>query len=161
MGAGLLQSAVRQAAEAMTRGPDAAAGCAADLARLGLTVPPESGRRWTGTQWHALTWMAFLPHWPEVPPYRWVRTSRHRADLVRDVFGNPFRTVAWNPACRSPTVVGLAGAIYGDGAFDRLPILADALEDAGCGNLDVLSHCRADTPHARGCWVVDFILGKA
>ena len=50
--------------------------------------------------------------------------------------------------------------MHDDRAFDRLPILADALEDAGCDNADVLAHCRGEGPHVRGCWVVDLILGK-
>jgi hypothetical protein len=54
----------------------------------------------------------------------------------------------------------LAQAISDDRAFDRLPILADALEDAGCDNADILDHCRMPGEHARGCWVVDLILGK-
>jgi hypothetical protein len=58
-------------------------------------------------------------------------------------------------------VLLLAQGIYDDRAFDRMPILADALQDAGCDNADILSHCRdASQPHARGCWVVDLILGK-
>ena len=46
-------------------------------------------------------------------------------------------------------------------AFDRLPILADALEDAGCDNADILNHCRSAGPHVRGCWVVDLVLGRS
>jgi hypothetical protein len=46
-------------------------------------------------------------------------------------------------------------------AFERLPILADALQDAGCENADILDHCRGPGPHARGCWVVDLILDKS
>jgi hypothetical protein len=56
--------------------------------------------------------------------------------------------------------VSLATGIYDERAFDRLPILADALEEAGCDNADVLAHCRGDGPHARGCWVVDGVLGR-
>ena len=59
------------------------------------------------------------------------------------------------------TVVGLADAIYADRAFDRLPILADALEEAGCDHPNVPAHCRGPGPHARGCWVVDLLLGKS
>jgi hypothetical protein len=80
--------------------------------------------------------------------------------LVRCVFGNPFRPVTADPAWITPTVRSLAEGIYADRAFDRLPILADALQDAGCDNADVLDHCRGPGPHARGCWVVDLVLGK-
>jgi hypothetical protein len=81
--------------------------------------------------------------------------------LLRDIFGNPFRPVAINPAWRTPTVFTLATGIYAEGAFDRLPILADALQDAGCDSAEVLDHCRGPGPHVRGCWVVDLLLGKA
>ncbi len=87
--------------------------------------------------------------------------QRELADLVRCIFGNPFRPVAADPAWRTSTVVGLAAAVYADRAFDRLLILADALEDAGCDHPDVLAHCRTHPEHARGCWVVDLILGKS
>jgi hypothetical protein len=54
----------------------------------------------------------------------------------------------------------IAQGIYEERAFDRLPILHDALLDAGCDNEDMLTHCRSEGPHVRGCWVVDLILGK-
>jgi hypothetical protein len=57
-------------------------------------------------------------------------------------------------------VVRLAKSIYNDRTFDHLPLLADALEAAGCTNADILSHCRGPDPHVRGCWVVDAIFGK-
>lgn len=81
--------------------------------------------------------------------------------LVRDIFVNPFRPVSFDPSWRTSTVVALAEGVYADRAFDRLPILADALEDAGCDQPDILTHCRGPGPHARGCWVVDLILGKS
>jgi len=62
---------------------------------------------------------------------------------------------------RTANLSALAQAIYADRAFDRLPILADALEDVGCTNADVLEHCRQPGEHARGCWVVDLLLGKS
>ena len=80
--------------------------------------------------------------------------------LLRDVFGNPFRPVAADPLWLTSTVVELARGIYAERAIDRLPILADALQDAGCENVDVLGHCRGPGPHGRGCWVVDLLLGK-
>ena len=82
------------------------------------------------------------------------------ADLTRDVLGNPFRSVTIERAWRSADVVGLAQSIYESRAFERLPILADALEDAGCDNADILNHCRQPGEHVRGCWVVDLILQK-
>src|SRR5262249_39695788 len=74
--------------------------------------------------------------------------------MLRDIFGNPFRPVTFNPAWRTTTVTSLAQAIYDERAFDRLPILADALEDAGCISGDTLGHCRSGGEHVRGCWVV-------
>jgi hypothetical protein len=84
-----------------------------------------------------------------------------QARLIRHIFGPlPFRSVLLDPAWQTSTVTTLAQAIYDDRAFDRLPILADALEEAGCANADVLNHCRSDGPHVRGCWVIDLLLGK-
>jgi hypothetical protein len=83
-----------------------------------------------------------------------------QAMLVRDIFGNPFRPATINPAWRTSNVTALAQSIYDDRAFDRLPILADALEDAGCDNADILNHCRQPGVHVRGCWVVDLLLNK-
>jgi len=84
--------------------------------------------------------------------------------LVRDIFGNPFRPVAVDPdwlLYRNCTVPKLAQTIYDDRRFDLLPILADALQEAGCTKADVLQHCHSPGPHVRGCWVVDLLLGKA
>jgi hypothetical protein len=84
--------------------------------------------------------------------------------LLHDNFGPLlFRHITLNPAWlawNGAMVPKLAQGIYDDRAFDRLPILADALEEAGCLNDDILTHCRGPGPHARGCWVVDLILGK-
>jgi hypothetical protein len=85
-----------------------------------------------------------------------------QADLARDIFGNPFRPVEIDAAWLTSDVLALARGIYEDRAFDRMPILADALQDAGCDSDDVLIHCRdASAIHARGCWVVDLLLGKS
>jgi hypothetical protein len=85
---------------------------------------------------------------------------RCHAALVRDLFGNPFRPATLAPACRTQTVTALAGAVYEEHAFDRLPILADALEDAGCTDRAILDHLRSGVPHVRGCWALDLVLGK-
>jgi hypothetical protein len=82
------------------------------------------------------------------------------APLVRDIFGNPSRPVAFDPAWRSPTAVSLARGLYESRDFSALPVLADALQDAGCEHPDILGHCRGGGEHVRGCWVVDLVLGK-
>jgi hypothetical protein len=81
--------------------------------------------------------------------------------MLNDIAGNPFRPVEWQPAWQTADVVGVARGIYDDRAFDRLPVLADALMDAGCADEQVLSHCSSAGPHVRGCWVVDLALGKS
>ncbi|MCE9531608.1 MAG: hypothetical protein K8T89_10870 [Planctomycetes bacterium] len=80
--------------------------------------------------------------------------------IISCIFGNPFRPVTIDPRWLTSTVVDLAAAIYEEHAFDRLPILADALMDAGCDSDEIIHHCRGDGPHVRGCWVVDLLLGK-
>jgi hypothetical protein len=80
--------------------------------------------------------------------------------LLRDIFGNSFSTVTLYPGWLTAPVIAIARGIYDDRAFDRLPVLADALMDAGCEVSAILDHCRSDGPHVRGCWVVDAILGK-
>ncbi len=80
--------------------------------------------------------------------------------LFRDVFGNPFRSVVLDPSWRTEAVVALAAGIYADRAFQRLPVLVDALEDAGCSHESILAHCRSAGPHVKGCWVVDLLLGR-
>ena len=88
--------------------------------------------------------------------------NQMQAALLRDIFGNPFRSVSLDRAWLTTDVLALARGIYDERAFDRMPILADALQDAGCDNDDILFHCRdANQVHVRGCWVLDLILGKA
>jgi hypothetical protein len=91
------------------------------------------------------------------PPFA-ARMSWQRT-LIRDIFGNPFRPSAFSPAWRTEAVVALASSIYAQRAFDHLAVLADALEEAGCGDANLLAHCRSGGPHVRGCWVVDMVLG--
>jgi hypothetical protein len=79
--------------------------------------------------------------------------------LVRDILGYPFAPVKFDKRWRTETVKLLTEGITAEGKFDRLPILADALEEAGCDDADILSHCRGPEPHVRGCWVVDLIRG--
>jgi hypothetical protein len=84
-----------------------------------------------------------------------------QAALLRDIFGNPFRPVAFDPAWRTSDVMLLANGIYAERAFDRMPILADALQDAGCDADALLAHFRdTSATHVRGCWALDLVLGK-
>ena len=106
-----------------------------------------------------------------LPGGGWVEASSPHARLARDIFGNPFRPAAisstvlvWNDGL----VVRLAQAAYDErhlpaGRLDngRLAILADALEEAGCTDADILGHLRGPGPHVRGCWAVDLCLGKS
>jgi hypothetical protein len=94
------------------------------------------------------------------------RQAEHVAQcgLLREVFGNPVRParieavwLAW----QGGTVVNLAQGIYHEAAFDRLPVLADALEEAGCHDTEILGHLRGPGPHVRGCWVVDLLTGRS
>jgi hypothetical protein len=96
--------------------------------------------------------------------------AKSQADLVRDIFGNPFRPVTISPAIlawNDALVVRIAQAAYEErhlpeGTLDntRLLILADALEEAGCTDRNILGHLRGAGPHVRGCWAVDLCLGK-
>ena len=80
--------------------------------------------------------------------------------LVHCLFGNPFRPRPERAAWLTSEVRVLAHGIYTDRAFDRMPLLADALEALGSTNVDMIEHCRSGREHARGCWVVDLLLGK-
>jgi hypothetical protein len=101
------------------------------------------------------------------PDGRYIATrpeeERRQVALLRDLFGNPFRprtvapfVLAWNGGA----VRRLAQGIDDERAFDRLPILADALADAGCDDEELIAHCRGEESHARGCWAVDLILAR-
>jgi hypothetical protein len=84
---------------------------------------------------------------------------RWQAKALHDIFGNPFSPIHLNPSWLTSTVHCLVSGIYSEKAFDRMPILADALQDAGCDNAEVLNHCRQPGEHVRGCWVVDLLMG--
>jgi hypothetical protein len=104
---------------------------------------------------------------PEVPQSK---GSGLMSALARLFGGTPARPVPVTagaaaralvaPEWVTETVTRVASRIYDDRGFDRLWVLADALERAGCDNPDILAHCRGAGPHARGCWVVDAVLGK-
>jgi hypothetical protein len=97
--------------------------------------------------------------------YAWgkavLETVAVQPPMLREIFGNPFRPDAFDPTWRTETAVSLAKQMYEAREFGAMPILADALQDAGCDNEDVLKHCR-DTmvTHVRGCWLLDAVLGR-
>jgi hypothetical protein len=105
--------------------------------------------------------------WEESPE---AAVHASQSALLRDILGNPFRPVALDPAWltwHGGTIRKLALSAYEDrelpsGHLDthHLAVLADALEDAGCTDPDLLGHCRGPGPHVRGCWVIDLLLGR-
>jgi hypothetical protein len=86
--------------------------------------------------------------------------GRAQCDIIREFFPNPFRLPTLDPSWLTGNVVGLGQAACDGPEFELLPVLADALEDAGCENTEMLEHCRGAGEHVRGCWLVDLILGK-
>jgi hypothetical protein len=85
---------------------------------------------------------------------------RGQAGLIRELFAPPLHPGNVLPSWVSDDVATIAAAIYEERAFERMPILGDALEDAGCNDEFILTHCRSQAGHVRGCWVLDAVLGK-
>jgi hypothetical protein len=79
--------------------------------------------------------------------------------LIQEIF-YPLPLFTEKPACFNRSVTAIAQAIYDERAFERIPILADALEDAGCSNAEILAHCRGPGPHVKGCWALDVLQKK-
>ena len=140
------------------------AGTAAEAASHRVQ-PPEGPRIGGGM----IEWYQDSKYWEAVPVFVLQGFSAYEAepmehylvDLLRDIFGNPFHPVGILPEWCTDTVQTLARQTYAERDFSAMPILADALQDAGCDNADILEHCRGLGPHARGCWVVDLVLGKS
>jgi hypothetical protein len=98
--------------------------------------------------------------WPLPIPQTIKTELSFQTALLHCIFGNPFRPVAFSGDWRTETALILAQQMYESCDFEAMPILADALQDAGCENDDILTHCRGESRHVRGCWVIDQILGK-
>jgi hypothetical protein len=103
----------------------------------------------------------------EIVPRLIARYGTHPAHYLRDIFGFVFHEGAVSPTCRSPTVLSLAEMAYqerdlpvGHLALERLAVLADALEEAGCADPALLEHLRLPGPHVRGCWALDAVLTR-
>jgi hypothetical protein len=147
----------------------AGAACYAVEADEDFHTPPEADE-FTAGWGAAYCAVQSVVHGVQRLPSRaaWIRSQEQarqaeravQVAFLRDLFGNPFRPVSVDPAWQTPGVVELARTIYEDRAFHLLPELADALEEAGCHDPDILAHRRGPGPHVRGCWVVDLLLGK-
>jgi hypothetical protein len=88
---------------------------------------------------------------------------KEQVRLLHDVLGNPFRPSSLPPSWlnwNSGLLVSMARTMYDSGDFMDMPILADAVEEAGCTNTDILNHCPQPGEYVRGCWVIDLILAK-
>jgi hypothetical protein len=92
--------------------------------------------------------------WRESLDVRLLAIKEAFCNSFRDVAGDPFHPVIYDPRWRTDTVMALARGIHAEAAFDRMPILADALEEAGCDHPAILQHCRSQQQHTRGCWVI-------
>jgi len=140
------------------------------MAYLVQTVSEDEAAKWAGA-WDTVSYTLRAQAYDSASliirgwmnPYHLRKAPQDRDSLVallRDLLGNPFRPVPFDLTWLTSTVTNLTQTIYADRSFDHLPILADALEDAGCANADILNHSRGPGEHVRGCWVVDLLLGK-
>ena len=94
-----------------------------------------------------------LAAWDSIPP-------QCQVALIRDLFGNPFHPVRFEPAWATLAVRSRAQTIYDKRQFQDMSLLSIALEEAGCANEEILSHCCQPGEHWRGCWVIDLVLAK-
>ena len=107
--------------------------------------------------WHVASFLRGAVSVSELP-FTQAKVYRPFADLMRDVFA-PTKRPRLLKRWRTETVRLLADGIHADRALDRLPVLADALEEAGCDNTDLLNHLRGPGPHVHGCWALDLVRG--
>jgi hypothetical protein len=126
--------------------------------RLRRRMPRRNSTSW---DWRQLG-LESLEASPNLSPWHFQEnTLRALADAYRELFANPFVALEWNLEWFMSTVRDLAAHIYENREFHLMPVLGDALLDAGCDHQLIQEHCRSTKPHARGCWVVDAILGKS
>ena len=156
---------VRALAEEManTADPaDALAGAERKLAKLNH-FPPADGRDPVppAKDWIGLAHLAAGTHAKLTPHYKYIPAARHSVELLREIF-EPCGggRISFSPDWRTTPVLDLAEQMYDENEFSRMPILSDALLDAGCGLDSIVKHCRGAGEHVRGCWVLDMILRK-
>jgi hypothetical protein len=130
---------------------------------LGVTKPPDADehvRNLTAERLYVVCRRIYGLEWPMRNPPR-LRRDVHSLPLIRDIAGDPYQPVKFKGEWRTDTVLALARTMYESREFSAMPILADALQDAGCNHDAMLTHCRdTSLTHVRGCWVVDLVLGK-
>jgi hypothetical protein len=153
-----VQLQAEAACDEYTSAPQARFGDATSNALSATVAVARPNKAWVWT-------VANLMRAASSPAPEYNRDALIQAELVqvqflRDIFNNPFRRIQAPRIWKGDTVTHLAHDIYENRTFAGLPILADALEEAGCDNNDILSHCRSGGVHVRGCWVVDLILGR-
>jgi hypothetical protein len=105
--------------------------------------------------------VCWFVHWhPGSSRFEKGREVSEQADLLAEIAGNPFQDIVLDRSWLTSTVIALSRQMYESQDFSAMPILADAMQDAGCDNADILSHCRGPGVHVRGCWVVDKLLTR-
>jgi hypothetical protein len=168
----LAQEVLDRAADDAVFAADELNASAEPLSIVAASSASEWAQHGPETSAHAAACAAAYQRFGEVRPG--TRDSTECAiqgDLIRCIFGNSFRPspstdpslLIWNGSL----IRTLSQTIYDERILpsgtldaDRLAVLADALEDAGCDNADILSHLRGPEPHVRGCWALDLLLGK-
>jgi hypothetical protein len=129
--------------------------------REACVAPAEPRELLRPDELRGLAALLYLPFLPDTPPFTFVPEQFHSVRLLHEVYGNPCQFVPFEAQWRTDTVLALARTIYESREFGGMPILADALQDAGCDNDEMLKHCRnPNQRHVRGCWVLDQVLGK-
>jgi hypothetical protein len=132
---------------------------------LYAAVNPDAGWTAVGVAWHTASLLAsaamapggWTPTWSEQRSEHHTHIQRRQYQFLCDIFGIALRHVSFDRSWHTSDVLAVARGIYQEKAFDRMPILADALQDAGCDNEEVLNHCRQPGVHVRGCWCVDLV----
>lgn len=125
-------------------------------------LPRRPGGPAGGAGWRGLAALVYLPLVALTPPFAWVPRELHSVELLREVYYNPHAFVPFQASWRTSDVLALARHVYDANDFGQMPVLADALQDAGCDRAEILNHCRyaPAESHARGCWVLDRVLNR-
>jgi hypothetical protein len=164
----------RRAVDAVETAERHADGLANDEELAGASDAAHRASRWTKGDARSANYIAYGASAPFAAPGElhgfvnsaiidrsaWDAERAAQVALLREIVGDSLRPQAIKPAWRSPDALALAQAAYDSCEFASLPILADALEEAGCAGAALLAHLRGPGPHVRGCWALDLILGK-